>query len=68
MSIHHVGQTKLTLTLPAGLRCRIDARVAKQSVTISSFMHAIAADFLRRYNGTGLRYLVTKKPYVTFQV
>jgi hypothetical protein len=67
MTKHHAGETKLRLTLAVHLRRRIDVRTAKENVTISSFMHAVTADFLRRHNGKRPRYVATEQPYVTFQ-
>jgi hypothetical protein len=68
MTKHHAGETKLTLTLAVNLRRQIDTRRAKENVTISSFMHTVTADFLRRHNGKRPRYVATEQPYVTFQV
>jgi hypothetical protein len=66
--IRRADETKLTLTLEAQLRRKLDARVAKSQETISSFMQALIADFLRQYKEKQPQYLATRQPYVLFQI
>jgi hypothetical protein len=66
--IRREGETKMTLTLETQLRRKLDAQVAKDQKTISSFMHTLITDFLPRYRRKPPHYAATRRPYVTLQL